>query len=220
MRLITRSAFLALAAVCALGVVGLASASAALPEFTVKAPTKFPVAFSGSSGSVRFTEPGGGGTYVCNSSSISGQITGPKEVGKVVVKFSGCEGLYTICNSHKGTQAWETKELSGRIAYISKTGKTVGLLLEPATQLVAGCGSGTEKLGYEEEIVGSILGQISPLNTTETGPFTLADGSWTHFEGEEAIHKLQRINEGSKPKELETVGTTSLTMAHAVGISA
>jgi hypothetical protein len=221
MRFKSRSAFVALVAVLALGVAG--SASAALPEFTVKSPTKFPVAFSGKSGAVTFTEPGGS-TYNCSSSAVSGQITGSKEVGSVVIKFSGCGGLRPICwNYETASGLWETKELHGRIAYITKAkearNSTVGLLLEPTTQPVATCGPVFEGVA-EEEILGSMLGAISPLNQEITGPYSLGYGSWTHFEGEETTHKLQRVVEHGAPKALEMKDNLSLTMAHAVEIRA
>jgi hypothetical protein len=187
MRPVFRRVLVAVLAVIAVGAFASASASAALPEFIGNLPTTF----TGSGGEISIEEETGS-KYICKSSSITGTISGPKEVSKVTVKFPGCTSFCATT----ATKALETKELKGRIAYISKTQKTVGLLLEPVTEPVAEC---VFHSGVTAKIQGSIIGQLGGLNTKRKSPFELnftAAGSngrqsVQHFEGEALLHNLQ-----------------------------
>src|ERR1700729_2855449 len=135
MKLIPKGLVGALIAVLACGALTAASASAApnYPEFAVTFGGHFPVTLTGTSGALDFYESTGG-IISCNNSSISGEIINSKEVAKVKLTFS--EGMYCsseyFCSGHAGS--WETTTLKGRIAYITKSSKRVGVLLEPVTQ--------------------------------------------------------------------------------------
>jgi len=210
-------AFLAAFAVVALA---SASASAALPEFH---GAKFPVTFTGTSGSVTLRERYGG-SYICVGSSITGEIVGPKELAKVVIKFkenavSGdCHGF---CEQPGVKGGWETKELKGRIGYLSKQSKLVGLLLEPVAQPVAKC----EQLGVgPTTIQGSIIGQIGPVLRSSKAyelRFAQLNGvqELTRFEGEEVTHNLERVYPG-QTHELGLRDILKLTMSQQVEILA
>jgi hypothetical protein len=192
-----RTVLVALVAACALAALSVASASAALPEFRGIEGGKHPVAFTGKSGHVTINFVGG--SVSCWSSSISGTIINPKEVAKVVVKFGEgtCAG-YTFCVQGGKLGAWQTKELKGRIAYLSKSkeGNRIGLLLEPVAPPFAKC---DRPLGVGvEQVVGSIIAEITPTNESTTSLSLGYQTSerhqrWTHFEGEETVHQLETI---------------------------
>jgi hypothetical protein len=197
MRSTFRGVSLALIAVFALGALASASASAALPEFTGTENGKHPVAFTAKSGAVGI-QINGGGSLQCIHSSTTGEIINTKEVAKVVIKFEegDCASYSTFCGQIGHSHFWESNELKGRIAYISKEkgGNRIGLLLEPVTGLFAKCekpiGQGIEK------IQGSILGEISPGSAPFHLRYTQSGGkqSLTHFEGEEVLHGLEIIH--------------------------
>jgi len=181
----------AVAAVLAFSALSVATASAAAPEFKV-AGGKFPTTFTGTSEAVHIETPGGG--YTCSSSSISGEITGPKEVSKVVIKFGSKGGCSSFC-IQTGHEGWETKEMKGAIGYLSqKEGTKVGLLLEPTTEPVANCTRGAN--GANTKIIGSVIGELGPLHEQRKA-FNLEyakSGSiqeFRSFEGEEVIHDLR-----------------------------
>jgi hypothetical protein len=219
MRSTFRRALVALLAVTAIGALVAASASAAFPEFKVSGG-KFPTTFTGTSPAVHIQVRGGGG-YTCTSSSITGEIVGPKEVAKVIIKFIGPSDCSGFCRQ-KTLEAWETKELKGSIGFIEKGVSRVGLLLEAAAEPIATCttpgGRGTEKLQ------GSIIGELGPTSVMRKA-FTLnyqqLEGrqNFRHFEGEEVLHDLQILHEtGGTPIELGIETSMSLTTAKEVEI--
>jgi hypothetical protein len=177
--------------VVALGAVTSASASAALPEIR---PYVANEAITGTGGIVDF-ESASHAVYVCNSSSFAGTMVGPKELVKVVLTMN-CAGDTPFClQGNEGK--WASHELKGRLGYISKTSKTVGLLLEPAAAggPIATC---ENPVGLTIEIRGSVIAAFP-----SRGPFKEvalkyegANGkqALTHFEGEEALHELDRKN--------------------------
>jgi hypothetical protein len=209
----SKGALLALVAVSVWLVLAVASASAFTPPEFVGA--KLPVTFTGTGGAFTIEESGGG-KYVCSASTIKGEVVGAKEVANVVLTFSSCGAF---CENH--TKLWETKPLKGRLAYVSKANRTVGLLLEAGTEPVAEC----THFGSPAKIQGSIIGLVGPVNTTQTGPFTLAFSETNgkqavqHFEGEELLHKLQ-IQTFGPAIEFGLGGSLSLTMSHALEITA
>jgi hypothetical protein len=222
MRSVLRST-LALGAVLALVAMVAGPASAALPEFSgfVRGA---PIAFTGTSGELQITEVGG--TYICKSSSISGEIINAKEVANVVLKFSsgpGAETCLTFCKTSTGL--WETTTLKGRIAYLSRATRTVGLLLEPVTEPVANC----THFGFAgAKIKGSVIAEIGPVNVRRMTPFSLkyersggssSQQSWRHFEGEEVLHNLSMLASGTT-REFALSDNLTLTTASTVEIEA
>jgi hypothetical protein len=222
MRVISKSLLGALIAVLACGALTAASASATpnLPEFKVSPSGSFPVTFTGTSGVV-FIHVSNGGTWECQSSSITGEITSTKEVSNVVLHFAkgsgGPDGCAGFCTTGHGT--WESKTLKGRIAYLSKTSKKVGVLLEPAS------GSIFAECFDSYEIAGSVIAEIGPVNRSLTGPSLKYEAStyqqvWRHFEGETTNHGLLQLFEPTHPREFALSDSLSLTMSHAIEILA
>jgi hypothetical protein len=218
MRFISRSAFLALVAVCALSAVGLASASAALPAF---GPSTFiPAKFSGTAkGTIKFEETAG--KYSCSGvSSISGSIASSTSLTGVVIKFDCESGSSIICQ--RPLKILETRELKGRLGYVTKPTK-VGLLLEPVAEPIASC---TAFDGVPAEIKGSLLGEITPVNSltkTFTLHYTESGGTQTlrHFEGEEVLHNLTKLLAGeSKASNFGYEGTLTFTTEHDMELKA
>lgn len=221
MRSVYRSVLGTLAAILAIAALTASSASAALPEFKLNIHNN---TFTGSGGQVTIVE--GGSTYICNSSSIAGEVTGAKEVAKVFIKFNhgngGASDCMTFCQTSTGL--WETRELKGRIAYISKPEKRVGLLLEAVTEPITTCKHFTIS---GAKVQGSAIAGITPVNTLRKTPFSLGyetSGSRQvprSFEGEELIHQLNILPFGAgSPTEFALGTTMTLTFAHEIEIAA
>lgn len=137
MRLHSRGVLLTIIAVVAMSVVTAASASAALPEFK-PVPTK--KKFTSTSGTVTWTLGGGTEKMTCTKNTSTGELTGAKTVGKVVVTFTGCKTTGTGGCDVKSVGAKTageiiTKSLSGELGTVKTTeaASGVGLLLKPET---------------------------------------------------------------------------------------
>lgn len=129
MRSTFRSTVLAAIAVLALGAFASASASAALPEF-VPANGKFPVKFT--AGGTEMWLESSNHRITCTSEATIGEITGPKTV-KATVYYKSCmeTPFKQACwNGESSAKQITTAPLVGRIGYINKTTKQVGLQLE------------------------------------------------------------------------------------------
>jgi hypothetical protein len=209
------------ALVSALALAAVAASASAL-EFR---SGKYPVTFTGTGNATTFQEHGGG-LYTCNSSSISGEITGPNEVSKVVMKFNGVVGCNGFCRQSPKTGVWETKELKGRLGWIKKSTSEVGLLLEPVTQPIANC---ERAVSQKWKLQGSLIGQITPVRETwgTVNPFLVSleelegrDGI-RQFEGEEAVHALQMGIVGGESVEagIKVHGGLSLKTSQAIEIA-
>jgi hypothetical protein len=222
MRFKTRSAFLALMAVCALGAVAATSASAAsnYPEFKPGIGAKFPIAFSGTSGELSFRDAGG--VYVCNKSTISGEITGPKELSKVKLGFF--EGTCALSDGlgfcwSEAPHSWTTNELKGKLGYRSKAAKSVGFVFEPVSGSFAECGM---KEYPEGKILGSVLSSVQPA-LTQTTSFTLTmneASSKEKLEGEATRPSLERKWYGREPEVATLSDKFSITTAQKLEIGA
>lgn len=216
MRAICRGLSPVILAVLAINVFAAASASAALPEFVGLHGEH--VSFTGTGGAITIREAGG--NYVCSGSSVSGEIVGAKEVANVVLKYNWCSGF---CKN--GVELWETKPLKGRIAYLNKATRIVGLLLEAPAEPVATCAH----FGVSgAKIEGSIIGEIGPVNFPRKTPFSLVYAAlgtsehqqWRHFEGEELLHNLSIVPAGLGRREFAIGNTQTLTMSREVEIRA
>jgi hypothetical protein len=159
MRSISRSALLAFVALCAIGVVGAASASAALPEFSLEGKTAYPVKFSGAFKSDVTFDGQGTGSWQFTKGELTGEITGSKEVSNVVITLTGGGGG-GICALPNPVVS---KALHGTLGYINKAKTEVGLLLKPPGTEVLKCKD--QKFGGEEIYAGSIIAKITPVNT-------------------------------------------------------
>jgi hypothetical protein len=210
-----RTLLVALAAVFAVGALASASASAAFPEFTLphKLEKPIPVAFTAvSNGKVIFQW--GPNAVECESSSMSGEIINEKEVAKIVIKFTHICATVNFCRQSGHEGYWETKELKGRIAYVNKAAKEIGLLLEPVAQPFAKCNL-SGGLGFET-FQGSIIGHIYQETPAHFGlAYAQSRGKQglTKFEGEEAVHQLEGVHAGGAAEKVGEEGGYKITTA-------
>jgi hypothetical protein len=76
---------------------------------------------------------GGGPAVECKEETSGGEAVGKDEVKKVHVTFKGCILLGTDpCENTAVSGEIQTKELAGKLGYINKASKEVGVALEPA----------------------------------------------------------------------------------------
>jgi hypothetical protein len=176
-----------LTAVLAFGAISVASAAAAAPEFRDlgKEPTTFSI--SGTSLSI---ETATSELSSCKALAGSGAITGPKS-GSATIALSGCTTLPSYCHG-KGLSATELKTVQLEVVpvYI-KASQKVGLEFRPKA------GSPFAELqspfGSQCELAGSLIGQISPINSFRN-EFTLRfeglHGTQTPSQYENESHEL------------------------------
>ncbi len=232
MRSMCRTVLVALVAVLAVGAVASAAASAALPEFQQGGkPLAKAVKFTATGGGTTFVGlySGSAGVWGCQKSTMSGETHGVSEVTGVVVTFTGCGTTSGACTGH-GAKSGEmvTAQLSGKLGYLSKASKRVGLLLEQAKgEKIAEC---TISSFGTFHIKGSVIGEFSPIDT-ETKEFELAlkasppgglKQEWTHFEGEEALHSLESYlyHQPYTEMSIETVWPIKVTSAEVMEVKA
>ena len=67
----------------------------------------------------------------CTEEHSSGAASGKNEVTGVHVTFTGCKALGALPCENVGPEEIQTNELKGKLGYISKPNKEVGVLLEP-----------------------------------------------------------------------------------------
>ena len=122
-------------------------------------------------------------TIECESEHNTGEATGSDEVTNVEVKFLGCKLFGTVpCSNGPEEGEILVKTLKGKLGYIDKAEKKVGLVLEPATKkgefanftcgsilsTVVGVGNSKEGAWFEPESKGGndqIISPITPVNT-------------------------------------------------------
>ncbi len=123
-------------------------------------------------------------TVECTSENSSGEAVGTNSVANVSVVFKGCVVLGSAPCTTEGAEEGEIRvnPLKGRLGYINKGEKNVGVLLEPvkkhgpfvefdcAEVLFTGVGTGNSKEGawYEPESKGGYDGVISPITPVNT----------------------------------------------------
>jgi hypothetical protein len=218
----SKAATLLLALIAALTCCALAStaASAALPEFN---PGSKGVTFTSAPSEGFSIESALGEKFSCPTASISGTIANEKELSGIVLKFgkTGDSSCVQFLNQTGHGGEIVTKELKGRIAYLNKSTKSVGLLLEPVSQPFA------EGLyfGAPATIKGSVIGKIA---TGERREFPVeyarvANGLqlFECFEGEEVMHNLTRKTSFSEEvRNFSIQGTITLKTSVFVQIKA
>jgi hypothetical protein len=173
-------------AILALTAVAAASASAALPEFLPGSGT-----FTGKSG-VASLQVKGGATITCKTSTSTGELTGVKS-DKVTITFEGCTvaGLTVLgLGAAKGTIV---VTLDSELCQIGSKDVGVILTILPTTGLHIEVPTGKHLI----LVIGSVIGLLSPINSSKTGPFPL---TVAQKEGVQAIEKC----EGGTAKKLES----------------
>jgi len=194
-----------------------ALASTGLPEFTgsggeeIAYPREFKASTGGSASFWIETFP-----WNFREATVTGEITGPNEVADVVLKFKGASPAAYGCTSNglEG-EAGElvTNDVIGRLGYLNKTAKTVGLLLEAPGGVIAKCS------GYQlgsQEILGSVIGKLTAVAGGHSFALEFKKGGkgeeqeFTKFEGEEATHQLENYWVPNKKHGKMSMGTSGL----------
>jgi hypothetical protein len=113
--------------------------------------------------------------------NVSGGVYGGQYIEKMHFIYTEPPALGTYCyNGEKELREefhWNT--LSGRLGYINKTEKRVGLRLESTGQPLATCTDGN----YDMEITGRLVAEVGPINTN-TNKYTLHFKPGLTLEGE------------------------------------
>ncbi len=197
MKFRSKTAAVALAVMFALGAIGAASASAIPPEFR-HAQSK---AFDGHGPGGEIEGPEG--LYSFERSNLTGELSGvgggsenesTSTLSNVTLAFTEAAVYAGICytkvNGEKVNAGERVGEvvlggLKGRLGYIDKAERTVGVMFEPVTEPDATCTANNKKYQY----LGDIMAHIRPVGEY-TKHFTLTfsrEGdkqSPTWFEGE------------------------------------
>jgi hypothetical protein len=156
-------------AVCAIGALGVSSASAALPEFVGQGEisSTHPVKYTFKGGSVAFSVPGIENIVQCASSTGEGSITGPKTL-TARLTLEGCKQGVVSCQSGGVQGRVVTEELKSALVYISKATKVVGIdlnqyegKLPPPLPVFATLVCGNSKEGIND----AAIAPITPINT-------------------------------------------------------
>jgi hypothetical protein len=234
MRSTRRTVIAALTAALALAVIGSASASAALPEFT---GAVLPKAYETSLGKVTFElnlSGAEGNAISCQSGSDAGKITGHKTL-TAKFAFKNCHpvGYPRITCTTAGAASGEIKtgELNASLVYISKANKEVGIDFNPyEKEKELEYGQPTFALfnceGAREIISRAVIVPITPINTSTT-KFTLTFAQKqgvqkpTKYENEEGklvTNTLQGTFQGGGEMfemGMEVAGTPTMTLTGA-----
>jgi hypothetical protein len=212
-----RSVLVAAVAILAVSASVASSASAAWPEWEGTGGKA--VAFSGTLPGTSLEEQNRA-RYECNGGSISGQMSGTKEVTKVFIRIVCGNQLFCTKSGLKSNE-WESTELKGRLGYLNKTERTVGLLLEPVAGHFADC----IRSGVSLAVLNSMIGELLPLGKTRKHVLRYSQSEGTqslrHFEGEAVLHNLEVEEVSSHTKQkLGLSAQWTLETAIEVGIRA
>jgi hypothetical protein len=218
---IIRTQALSLTVLCACGAVMAATASAALPEWRQNSKELAKeVAFTVEDTNGKLE----GGTEVitcAKGKSVGAKLKNAKETNEFTLKDTSCETPTCEVNSPKLQPGEvETKKIKGKLGYLEKSTKKVGLLFKPVsgeeyTTLEGSC------LSEPTTVKGSMIGETTPVNKEETeGKLVFEKGvgseqKWTKFEGESEKHTLKAFGSTVWIKSTETVkfGTEKVELA-------
>ena len=182
--------------------------------------------------SASFTASGGAVTlrgevllFTCKASTVEGQITGAKTVGKVVVKLTGClePGFDSECETGGKPGEIQLNELTGELGYTNKSTKAVGLDLEPASGellVTFQCPGDLSNVKLKGAIIGRIV-QTNKIATTEVLQYK-ASGSkqeFTRFEGG-ATDALEISANGSSFEKAAEAAEYKITYSEGIEVRA
>ncbi len=159
----------------------------------------------------------------CKTENATGEATGTNGVANVNVRFKGCTALGAIDVSTVGLAEGEieTSTLKGRLGYINKSTKEVGVLLEPSTpggrfasfrtdlgeelpiEFSVGVGNATEGAFYTPEATGGYDGVISPITPVNHMTHTFTQDYRTKSVAEERVENIPSHFEGEHNELLE-----------------
>lgn len=218
-----RTAIAALFAAVVLAAVGVASASAATPEFTLKAGESFPASIGSTlhAGKVTF----GWNSQLwgeCSENKTEGSITGAK-TASLTLEWAGCKDGSTSEHSEGAAEGHIVVTGTGQLTYISRDAEQVGIVLSLKEAKVWIGGS-------DIVLNGSLLIPVTPLNS-ETSKLGLPIHTVSlgvqevityEAEGRYALSAFPQILFGtsSKAAGLEVSGTNEVTTGKSVTVSA
>jgi hypothetical protein len=230
MRFISRSALGALVAVFAMSVVW-ASAAQAAPEWFQKGKViSKNIAFTSTSGSVRFSTSSI--LYTCTTETSVGEIEKPNKERKVVLTLTGCTGEYPPthqkCSIHSKGAKHEgeivTFALMGALGKVAavQAASEVGLLLEEETggrvfaQLEGSCLSVSPTA-----LTGRVAGEVTPVTKEQITDELIFAGAG----GRQKIHSINVEGKEVKPRmelgvqEVTLENTDKVTFGEAVEVT-
>jgi hypothetical protein len=185
------------AVVLAVGLTTTGVASAAAPEFNPGTLNRFTATGGTASIANASTEE-----VTCKSHTSTGEITGVKTVGSVLVVFHGCtvaEGGGCEVNSVGETPGLiATTTLAGELGLTKESASGVGLLLKPAsgtkyTELTGACVA-----VKPAPVTGTIAGEVKMIKTKAlAGTFTYVGGK-----GVQNITRIEILGKAEKPELL------------------
>jgi hypothetical protein len=223
MRSMCKSLPLVLVVALAMSAAATSVASAfSLPEFS---PSKG-VHFTGT-GSLTLQEKTGKAIYQCKTTEVEGEVVGAKEVKKLIIRVPGNQlGCGGFCENTKNAGSLETRELKGTLGYISKSGKTVGLLVEPAGggADVSSCWSWAR--ATNASIKGDLVLPLIGVVNTKTTEFKIglhqSEGTQEirKLEGEAAAHQWSIFPEGFEEIPVGIEGSFLVKAAKALEVIA
>jgi hypothetical protein len=176
-------------AVLALNLMAAAVASASAPEFSPGTLNTF----TGESGTGAL-ETASTSAIECTSDTATGEVTGAKTVGGVVVTFHGCSSKEKggcAVSSVGGTSGLITTAiLDGELGSVKKTeaASGVGLFLLPTSGTKFVELEGSCLLVSPSPVTGTVTGEATPVNGTAS-----KDGKLV-FEGSKGTQKIKEIN--------------------------
>jgi hypothetical protein len=170
----SRGVLLALVAVFAMSAVTAAAASATTPEFK---PVPAKKKFTATGGEARLEDKGLQYEITCTNSSASGEVTGARTVGGVVLVLTGCTGrgeLGSGCPiTTVGAKAGEivTGALGGELGTVAKTQASSGVGLRfkrPEGKKTIFTIEESRCVGEEAAFSGSIAAEVSVVGKKQT----------------------------------------------------
>jgi len=175
-----RNMVVAFAALLALSAVVTATASAAKPEFL---PLKAGEKYKGESKVTSKLATEKKGTIECTKNKESGETTGTTgKTGVLTVDFEGCT-VFGIANAHSLGDASNIILVHGTttLCYINAANKEVGIVIHPEPVHI-------EVAGKLVEVKGSVIGHLTPINSSKTGPYKAA---FTQSGGKQTVTKCE-----------------------------
>jgi hypothetical protein len=150
------------------------------PEFVRPEKENYPVSYTGTYSGLTWIATGG--TFQCSEDTISGEITGPTTIKNATVKFRGCKASGKYCPTGEGgveEGSLTTHALKGTLVYLSISAKTVGIDLTAQTGTSL---ANYRCLGEKDEVRGSIVLPITPVNTMTTHFTVKSNGKSEEYE--------------------------------------
>jgi hypothetical protein len=182
-----RLASLILLAVLATTLTATTAASASAPEFKPGTLNRF-TADSGTGA----LETASTSAITCTNDSVTGEVTGPKTIGSVIITFHGCQstekGGCSLQTNSATPGLITTNTLKGELGTTKEATSGVGLLIEPATGTAFATLEGTCLLVSPSPVTGSIAGEVTPVNNGATKDNKLV------FLGSKGKQKIKEIN--------------------------